>query len=153
MPARWGPSSPYHAQPLTSWASYYTQRQPKGWISKHSKNTHAIQIGLHNTCMHKSSLQSGTKSKRGDASATESSKGKLSRKSIVWLCTYEQLVKLNVNGSQNMTCLAGKLALALNSFDAVGWVTGIEWWGYWSGYLSGSRCTFAYGPSDATATH
>jgi len=25
--------------------------------------------------------------------------------------------------------------------------------GYWRGYVSGLRCTFAYGPDDATATH
>ena len=25
--------------------------------------------------------------------------------------------------------------------------------GYWRGYLSGARCTLAYGPADATATH
>jgi len=25
--------------------------------------------------------------------------------------------------------------------------------GRWHGYLSGVRCTFAYGPADATATH
>jgi len=25
--------------------------------------------------------------------------------------------------------------------------------GCWSGYVSGSRCRFAYGPADATATH
>ena len=25
--------------------------------------------------------------------------------------------------------------------------------GYWHGYLSGARCSFAYDPADATATH
>jgi len=25
--------------------------------------------------------------------------------------------------------------------------------GFWHGYVSGSRCRFAYGPADATATH
>ena len=25
--------------------------------------------------------------------------------------------------------------------------------GFWHGYLSGTRCRFAYGPADATATH
>jgi len=41
----------------------------------------------------------------------------------------------------------------------VGWQEGhpackkTEWWGYWRGNLSGARCTLAYGPADATATH
>ena len=51
------------------------------------------------------------------------------------------------------------LELHLQCFDAVGWAAGrasglyvkkTEWW---SGYLSGSRCSLAYGPADATATH
>jgi len=35
------------------------------------------------------------------------------------------------------------------------WPVKTEWWdaGVVNGYVSGSRCRFAYGPADATATH
>jgi len=50
------------------------------------------------------------------------------------------------------------LALCLQCFDAVGGRKGIRlvknWLvGCWCGYVSRSRCRFAYGPADVTATH
>jgi len=47
----------------------------------------------------------------------------------------------------------------LQCFDTVGWVAKgilhVNIWvvGCWCGYLSGARCRFAYGSSDATVTH
>jgi len=47
MPARWGPSSPYHAQPLTSWASYYTQRQPDiSWSWDTTWNSTSVAVSI-----------------------------------------------------------------------------------------------------------
>ena len=51
-------------------------------------------------------------------------------------------------------------AICLQYIDAVGWAAGrasglLKNWvvGCWRGYLSGGRCRFAYGPTDATANH
>ena len=52
-------------------------------------------------------------------------------------------------------------ACAFSAIYAVGWVAGrasglqkTEWYlGCRHGYLSGTRCRFAYGPADATVTH
>ena len=49
--------------------------------------------------------------------------------------------------------------MCLQCFDAVGWAAGRASGckklsgGCWRGYLSGARCSLAYEPADATATH
>ena len=57
-------------------------------------------------------------------------------------------------------CVFLFIRYCLQCFDAAGWVGWHEGHlackmsgGCWHGYLSGARCTFAYGPADPTAIH